>query len=177
MTELEKYQKERRSGLYETTTVPEDIGIKTPPADPAIPKPVPRPAPVTTQPGAPTEESDINWLIAFRVAWEEMKATRNEHKSLKTLINWLIAAIVIAMLAIGGLGYWAYTSTGKTKVGYVEKAGKTRVVYKTKVKKVYITGAGSKWRKKMCNVYGDWPACKAYKKNLPLRARVGRVDL
>ncbi len=33
------------------------------------------------------------------------------------------------------------------------------------------------WRKKLCYGYGDWDACLAYRKNLPLRARVGREDL
>jgi len=60
-----------------------------------------------------------------------------------------------------------------------EKTPAPEIVYKdrVKVKKVYISSADDKWRKKLCYSYGDWNGCLAYKKNLPFRARLGRRDL
>jgi hypothetical protein len=55
----------------------------------------------------------------------------------------------------------------------------TKIEYRTKtqIKKVYVASGDDKWRRKYCYDVGDWDACKIYTKNLPARARVGRLDV
>jgi hypothetical protein len=88
----------------------------------------------------------------------------------------LVTTIVGFLITIALLVYLIINSRNND-TAQLYKEAPPKIVYKTKVRKIYVTKASDKWRKKYCYESGNWDACLAYKTNLPLRARIGRNDL
>ena len=159
MTPLELYHQEKRSGRFDNKPTPE------PPQDSAAPET--RKEPVSVALPDPRLEQ-VETLKAIYRDVQELEGKLQTNR-------WITAVLVILWLI--GVAWASYSLMNTPKEVVRVEVPKTRVVDKTKVKKVYIAQKNSKWRERLCYDYGDWIACLAYKKNLPARARVGRLDL
>lgn len=181
MSPLEQYQNDKRSGLYESTTEPAAVPASrltypTPKLHPdseaqESPRSVVLPDPM----GKTKETVQIIYGDVMRL-----------ERKVKDMDNWVMGAVVMSVIALAiSLGALYYVSKNQPEQkSTTTKAESTRppqiqpkIITKTKIKKIYVAQKDSMWRRKMCYDYGDWNACRIYTKNLPARARVGRIDL
>lgn len=171
LTPVEKYFEEKRSGLHPETLKnwpdktaegkAKEIMDDSKALDPEQDRPLPK--------VEPPRSIELQWM--------------NEQISLlQTLvIGLLIAVFGIIIFLITHVADHSNAKWSHAPKIFKEAPPKPKVVYKTKVvtkvKKVLVASASDKWRRKYCYETGDWNACLVFKKNLPLRARVGRIDL
>lgn len=191
LTPVEKYFEEKRSGKYHPETLknwPEqtaqekaaEIMNDSKVLDPEQDRPLPK---------QPTQVTNLEKKIYTLQTW-------------LVLVGIILFGVLI-FIAVHFIDH-KKAEPVKTSEIFKEAPPKPKIVYKTKVvtkvKKVIpreyriarenLATArlriqrlvdeqkeNQSWRKRLCYEYGDWNACLAYKKNLPLRARVVRIDL
>lgn len=167
MTSLEQYQHDRRSGVHDTAE-PKD-------ADPSVvakPTPPPMDVPRPAKPDPVSRDALRAVLVDLKGDIREVREDIKKATStaLVLLVIFLLMAMAATIVALKSQQPPPKPQPAKQAIRIIEK----KVVA---VKKVQPKPKISDWRKKKCYETGDWHACLAFKKNLPARARVGRVDL
>lgn len=200
MSPVEEFAEARRSGLYdrEWPEKPEEIAAHNPTGPQSHNE---------DEDYLAIKESLERQRIRQQVEKEQRISRLDEERSKKNRTNTKGATdtVLFIILAVWLLIVSIVLFVHINENVHVDKKTKKEVVYKTryKTKKIKVVevpkdyretkenlatakqrirrliarNARDTWRKKLCYGYGDWDACLAYKKNLPLRARVGREDL